>query len=232
MGIEVSQKNDGIFICQAKYAKDFLKRFKMLNCNPTSTPIATGLKLSKEENGTKVYLSFFKRLVVKLMYLTPTRPDIMYAVNLISRFMETPMDSHWQTEKMILRYISGTRDYGILYSKSDDFILVGYTDSDFAGSINDRKSTSGYIFHLGSGAISWASQKQPIVTLSTTEAEYVAATSTACQAVRIRRIMTDLMQDQEGATQIYCDNNSTIKLSKHNVFHKISKNIDTRYHFI
>ena len=96
------------------------------------------------------------------------------------------MDSHWKTGKRILRYISGTRDYGILYSKSDDFILVGYTDSDFAGSIDDRKSTSGYIFHLGSGAISWDSQKQPIVTLSTTEAEYVAATSAACQAVWIR----------------------------------------------
>ena len=158
----------------------------MLNCKPTSTPVATGLKLRKEDKGTKVDPSLFKRLVGSLMYLIATRPDIMYVFSLISRFMETAMDSHWQTEKMILRYISGTRDYGILYSKSDDFILVGYTDNDFAGSIDDRKSTSGYIFHLGSGAISRDSKKQPIVTLSTTEAEYVATTSAACQAVWIR----------------------------------------------
>ena len=92
----------------------------------------------------------------------------MYASSLISRFMETPMDSHWLTGKRILRYISGTRYCGILYSKSNDFILVGYTDNYFEGSIDDRKITSGYIFHLGSGEISWASQKQPIVTLSTT----------------------------------------------------------------
>ena len=113
--------------------------------------------------------------------------------------------------KRISRYISGTRDSDILYSKSHDFILVGYTDSYFAGSIDDKKNTSGYIFHLGSGAISWASQKQPIVTLSTTE---VGTTSAACQAMWIRQIMSNLMQDQEGATKIHCDNNSTIKLSK------------------
>ena len=93
------------------------------------------------------------------MYLIATRPDILYAVSLISSFMETPMDSHWQIGKRILRYINGTRDYGILYSKSDDFILVGYTESDFACSIDDKKNTSRYIFHLGSGAISWDSQK-------------------------------------------------------------------------
>ena len=122
--------------------------------------------------------------------------------------------------KRISRYISGTRDSGILYSKSHDFILVGYTDSYFAGSIDDKKNTSGYIFHIGSGEIAWASQKQPIVTLSTTEVEDVATTSVACQAMWIRQIMSNLMQDQEGATKIHCDNNSTIKLSKITFFMK------------
>ena len=94
LGIEVSQTDDVFFICQAKYENDVLKRFKMLNCKPTSTPVATWLKLSKEDKGTKVDPSLFKRLVGNLMYMTTTRPDIMYAVSLISRFMETPMDSH------------------------------------------------------------------------------------------------------------------------------------------
>eukprot|EP01018_Ginkgo_biloba_P013725 Gb_24397 [translate_table: standard] len=94
LGIEVSQTNDGIFICQTKYASDVLKRFKMLNCKSTSTPMATGLKLSKEDKGTNVDPTLYKRLVGNLMYLSATRPDIMYAVSLISRFMETPKDSH------------------------------------------------------------------------------------------------------------------------------------------
>jgi hypothetical protein len=128
----------------------------------------------------------FKRLVGSLMYMTTTRPDIMYSVSLISRFMESPQNSHWQVGKRILRYIAGTTGYGILYSKANNFGLIGYTDSDFAGSIDDRKSTFRYIFHLGSGAVSWASKKQPIVTISSAEAEYVAATSTACQAVWMR----------------------------------------------
>ena len=98
------------------------------------------------------------------MYLIATRPDLMHAVSLISRFMETPKDSHWQAGKRILRYVKGTKGFGILYTTNNDFKLVGYTDSDWAGSLDDRKSTSRYMFHMGSGAISWASKKQPIVT--------------------------------------------------------------------
>jgi hypothetical protein len=144
------------------------------------------------------------------MYLTATRPDIMFAVSLISRFMETPKEMHWQVGKRILRYIAGTTRYGILYSSTKNNCLIGYTDSDFAGSLDDRKSTSGYVFHLGSGAISWASKKQPIVMISSAEVEYVAATTTTCQAVWLQRVLNELQQGQEGPTPVYCDNNSTI----------------------
>ena len=110
--------------------------------------------------------------------------------------------------------------------------MIGYIDSDFVGILDDRKSTSGYVFHLGSGVIAWASKKQPIVTLSSAEAEYVAATSAACQAVWLRRVLDGLKQKQQGSTAIYCDNTSAIALSKNSVFHQKSKHIDTRYHFI
>eukprot|EP00253_Pinus_taeda_P024043 PITA_24043 len=113
-----------------------------------------------------------------------------------------------------------------------DFKLVGYIDSDWAGSVDDRKSTSGYVFHLGSGAISWASKKQPILSLSTAEAEYVAAIAAACQAVWVRRMLKDLHHDQEGATTIFCDNTLAIALSKNSFFHKRTKRIDAKYHFI
>ena len=126
------------------------------------------------------------------MYLTPTRPDIMFAVSLISRFMETPKSTHWQVEKRILRYITGTTNFGIQYTSNSNFKLIGYTDSDFVGSIDDRKSTYGYVFSFGSELVAWALKKQPIVTLSLAEAEYVAATIAACQIVWMRRNFSKL----------------------------------------
>ena len=114
------------------------------------------------------------------MYLTTTRPDIMYGVSLISRFMDSPKTLHWQAGKRILRYIAGTMNHGILYSTSNDFQLVGYIDSDFVGNAEDKRSTFEYAFHLGIGFVAWASKKQLLVTLSSVEAEYVARTTTTC----------------------------------------------------
>ena len=142
----------------------------MLNCKTSPTPVITGLKFSKDDEGSTVDPTLFKILVGRLMYLTATRPNVMYGVSLISRFMESPKDSHWQAGKRILRYVSGTKDLGIMYSTSENFKLIGYTDSDNGGSIDDKKSTSGYTFHFGTGVVSWASKKQPIVTLSSTKA--------------------------------------------------------------
>jgi hypothetical protein len=104
----------------------------------------------------------------------------MYATNLVSRFMESPKDSHWKMAKMILRYVAGTLNFGLWYTQSDDNHLSGYTDSDFAGSLDERKKTSGHVFHLGTNLISWASKKQPIVSISSAEVEYVTTTSTSC----------------------------------------------------
>jgi hypothetical protein len=156
----------------------------------------------------------------------------MSVVSLISRFMETSTSTHWQAGKRIPRYIAGTIDFGIRYTSNLNFELIGYTDSYFVDSIDDTKSTSGYVFSLGSGAVAWASKKNPIVTLSSAEAEYVATTTTACQFVWMRRILNELLHEQNGATQIVCDNKSAIALSKNHVFDKQSKHIDTRYHFI
>jgi len=131
-----------------------------------------------------------------------------------------------------LRYIAGTTGHGIWYSRVSNFILTGFTDSDWAGSTDDRKSTSGFVFNLGSGAVSWSSKKQEVVALSTSEAEYIAATSTACQAVWLRRLLADFNQEQIGATEIFCDNRSTVAMTKNPAFHGRTKHIDIRYHFI
>ncbi|XP_059076553.1 secreted RxLR effector protein 161-like [Cryptomeria japonica] len=203
-----------------------------MNCKSAPTPIVIGLKLSKNDKGANVNPTLYKKLAGSLMYLTATRLDIMFGVSLISRFMESPKVIHWNARKRILKYVSGTKNYGIFYSKSNDFKLIGYTDSDCAGSIDDRKSTSSYAFHFGSGVVSWVSKKQPIVTLSSAKAEYVAAIGAACQAIWMRRMLKELRYEEESAKKIYYDNNSAIALSKNLVFHKRSKHIDTRYHFI
>ena len=134
--------------------------------------------------------------------------------------MERPKEAHWQAAKRILWYVKGTKRFGILYNVSEHSDLIGYTDSDWAGSVDDRKSTSGYLFHMGSGAISWASKKHPIEALSTAEVEYVAATTATCQAVWMRRMLRSLCQEQANATIIFCDNSSAISLSNNSVFHK------------
>ncbi|CAM8971492.1 unnamed protein product [Rhodiola kirilowii] len=146
--------------------------------------------------------------------------------------MEFPAERHMLAAKKILRYLKGTIDYGIFYKRGKVSKLIGFTDSDYAGDVNDRKSTSGFVFMMGSGAVSWSSKKQQIVSLSTTEAEFIAGASCACQAVWLRRILGELKFPQVEATAIYCDNNSAIKLSKNPVLHGRSKHIDVRYHFL
>eukprot|EP00253_Pinus_taeda_P036168 PITA_36168 len=232
LGIEVKQIENGIFISQEKYVANILERFNMQNNKIAPTPTIVGLKSSKEDCNSNVNSTLDKSMIGILMYLTATRLDIMYAMSLVSRFMETPKETHWKAAKRIVRYANGTKLYGILYAAADDFRLVGYTDSDWPGSVVDRKRTSGYVFHLGSGAVSWASKKQPIVSLSTTEFEYVVATTTMCQEVWMRRMLRYLCHDQEGTTTIFCDNTLAIEFSKNYVFHKRTKDIDAKYHFI
>ncbi|XP_057981300.1 secreted RxLR effector protein 161-like [Malania oleifera] len=203
VGIEVVQSANGIFISQKKYVQDILDRFQIKDCNPVSTPTEFGLKLNKDYEGKKVDSTLYEQIVGSLMYLTATRPDIMYSVSLISRYMENPIEMHLLAAKRILRYLQGTRDFGLFYKKAEKLELFGFTDSDYAGDQDDRRSTSGYVFMLGTRAVSWSSKKQPIVTLSTTEAEFIAATACACQAIWLKRILEELQFKQVEALQFF-----------------------------
>ena len=159
LGLEILQNTHGIFVCQRKYVHDVLSRFGMKDCNAVKNPIVPGTKLSRNDAGPKVDATLFKQVVGSLMYLTTTRPDLMYGVSLISRFMTNPTENHWLAAKRILRYLKGIVEFGIYYKKGENTGIVGYTDSDFAGDIDDRKSTSGFVFFLGSGPVSWSSKK-------------------------------------------------------------------------
>ncbi|KAE8681376.1 hypothetical protein F3Y22_tig00111330pilonHSYRG00435 [Hibiscus syriacus] len=232
LGIEVKQKKDGIFISQESYAKEILKKFKMENCNPISTPTEYGIKMSKHEEGESIDPTFFKSLVGSLPYRTCTRPNILHAVGLVSRYMESPTTTHFKAAKRILRYLKGTIDFGLFYLVSNDYKLVGYSDSDWGGDIDNRRSTTGFVFFMGDTAFTWMSKKQSIVTLSTCEAEYVTATSCICHAIWLRNLLKDITLIQEEPTKICVDNKSAIALSKNLVFHDRSKHIDIRYHYI
>jgi hypothetical protein len=234
LGIEVNQSNEGIFIHQQKYAAEILSRFGMENCNKVCSPIVPGCKLIKNENGKACDAKQYKQIGGSLMYLLATRPALAYSVCLVARFMDRPTEMHFAAIKRIMRYVQGTLKYGIMYKHVTDgsLKLQGWSDSDYAGDLDDRKSTSGYVFMLGTGAISWSSKKQPIVTLSTTEAEFVAAASCACQCIWLRSILNHLKVDQSSSTLIYCDNSSSIKLSKNPILHGRCKHIDVRFHFL
>ncbi|KAH9650285.1 hypothetical protein KPL70_026315 [Citrus sinensis] len=217
LDIKVKQKEKGIFISQESYAKEILKKFKMNDCKPISTPVEYGVKLSKHDEGEDIDPTFFKSLVGSLCYLTCTRPDILYTVGLVSRYIENPKTTHFKTAKGILRYIKGTINFSLLYSFSNDYKLVGYSESDWGGDVDDRKSTTRFVFFMGDTAFTWMSKKQPIVTLSTCEAEYVAAISSVCHAIWLRNLLKELGLPQEEPTEICVDNKSAIALSKNPV---------------
>ncbi|CAJ2647424.1 unnamed protein product [Trifolium pratense] len=232
LGIEVKQTKEGIFMFQQKYACEVLKRFNMESCNSVCNPIVPGNKLKKDEDGIACDSTSYKQMVGCLMYLLATRPDLAFSVCLVARFMERPTELHVAAVKRILRYVKGTVSYGLWFEMGKNDELVGWSDSDYAGDLDDRKSTSGYVFMIGSKAVSWCSKKQPIVTLSTTEAEFIAAANCACQAIWLSRILDHISSRKKDCITLYCDNSSTIKLSKNPVMHGRSKHIDVRFHFL
>ncbi|XP_074362407.1 secreted RxLR effector protein 161-like [Apium graveolens] len=177
--------------------------------------------------------SEFKSIVGGLWYLVHTRPDISYAVGIVSRYMERPTVLHMNAVKRILRYIKGTLDFGLVYSrKSGNHLLSGFSDSNFAGSSEDRKSTAGVVFNLIESVITWVSQKQYYVALSTYEAEFMAENATACQGILLKNLLSSITSENTGPVVLYVDNRSAIYLAKNPVFHGRSKHIDVRYHFI
>ena len=183
LGIEVKQEDKGILITQEGYAKEVLKKFKMDNSNLVGMPMECGIKLSKHEKGNKVDPTLYKSLVGSLHYLTCTRPDILYAVGVVSRYMENPTTTHLKATKRILRYLKGTTDFGLYYSVFYYYKLFGYSDSGWSRDMDDCKSTTSFVFYMGDTAFTRVSKKQPIVTLSTCEAEYVVATSCVFHAI-------------------------------------------------
>ncbi|CAL8085699.1 unnamed protein product [Prunus armeniaca] len=232
LGMGVIQTESSIFIHQKKYASSLLDKFGLKECKSVSIPLVATEKLSKEDGSGAANEEKYRKLVGSLLYLTATRPDVMYAASLLARYMHGPSNKHYGIAKRVLRYIKGTLDYGLHYMKGKKAVLVGFYDSDWGGSLDDSKSTSGYAFSFGSGVFSWASMKQNCVSLSTAEAEYISAAEATTQAIWLRFVLEDFGELQAEATPLQCDNTSAISITKNPVFHQRTKHIDRRYHFI
>jgi transposase InsO family protein len=232
LGIEVDQRDGHITLCQAAYAVKILEAAGMQDCNPCHTPMDTRLKVGKNNGGDPVDATKYRSIIGSLRYLVNSRPDLSFAVGFASRFMEAPGVHHWALVKQILRYLKGTVRYGCRYSKGSGVSLVGYSDSDYAGDVDDRKSTSGIVFFLGPSIITWSSQKQRITAQSSCEAEYIAAATAASQAVWLSRLLGEVHGKEPDKVKLYVDNKSAIALCKNPVFHDRSKHIDTRFHYI
>jgi hypothetical protein len=166
------------------------------------------------------------------MYLTNNRLYICFAMSTLSQYLVEPRRVHLVAAKHVMRYLKGTLDFVLCYSGDHDFRLIGYTDSDWAGSVSDRKSTSGCCFSLGSTMTSWQSRKQSSIALSIAKAEYIAACSASCEAIWPRKLLTSLFDLEMEATVILCDNQRCIKMTENPVFHDKSKHIEIRYHYI
>ncbi|KAI3513013.1 hypothetical protein L1887_20337 [Cichorium endivia] len=184
--------------------------------------------LGKELEDTTMY----RKIVGSLIYLTLTRSDIAFVVGVLSRYMQNPRKPHLDATRRVLRYVKTTLNYGVMFKREKECRLSGYCDADYAGDVNTRRSTTGYIFMLGSSVVSWCSKRQPTVSLSTTEAEYRAAAMAAQESVWLVQLLQDLNQEVDYSIPLLCDNMSSIHLAENPTFHARTKHIEVHYHFI
>lgn len=237
MQIHRDRNNRKIWLSQKNYLKKILRRFNMQDCKPIFTPLPINFKLSSgmspssEEGRIEMSRVPYASAVGSLMFaMICTRPDIAQAVGVVSRYMANPGKEHWNAVNRILQYIKGTSDVALCYGGSD-FVFRGYVDSDYAGDLDKSKSTTGYVFALASGAVSWVSKLQSIVATSTTEAEYVAATQASKEAMWLKMVMEELGHKQEKIS-LFCDSQSAVHLARNPAFHSKTKHIRVQYHFV
>ena len=237
MRITRDRKAKKLWLSQEKYVERVLERFNMKNAKSVSTPLANHFKLSRilcpttTDEKEKMASIPYSSAVGSLMYcMVCTRPDIAHAVSTVSRFLSNPGKEHWEAVKWIFKYLRGTSKLCLSFGGSKP-MLEGFTDADMAGDLDGRKSTSGFLFTFAGGAVSWQSKLQKCVALSTTEAEYIAATEAAKEMVWMKRFVQELglMQDEY---VVFCDSQSAMDLSKNTLYHSRTKHIDVRYHWL
>uniref|UniRef100_A0A8R7UCU5 Reverse transcriptase Ty1/copia-type domain-containing protein n=1 Tax=Triticum urartu TaxID=4572 RepID=A0A8R7UCU5_TRIUA len=231
LGIEIARSPKGIVLSQRKYVLDLLSDTGMLGCRAASTPIDQNHKLSAQ-SGEPVDRENYQRLVGRLLYLCHTRPDISYAVSVVSRYMHDPRSGHLDAVHHILRYLKGSPGKGLWFKKNGHLNVDGYSDADWASCLDDRRSTSGYCVFVGGNLVSWRSKKQSVVSRSTAEAEYRAMSLGLSEMLWVRNLLTELKVMRRGLVKVWCDNKSAINIANNPVQHDRTKHVEIDRFFI
>ncbi|GKE61246.1 retrovirus-related pol polyprotein from transposon TNT 1-94 [Tanacetum coccineum] len=229
LGFQIKQIEDEIFFNQSKYIKEMLKKFGLEDSKPIKTPMSIDIKLTKDDEADSMDSSKYRGMIGSLLYLTASRPDIMFSVCLCARFQENPKTNHLEAVKHIFRYVRGTTHLGLWYLKGTGVETIVYADSDHAGDYVDHKSTSGVCTFMGCCLTSWFAEKQTTLAISTTEAEYFSAGKACQQALWMKQALIDYRLND---VPIMCDNKGAIDLSKNLVQHSRTKHIEIRHHFL
>ena len=232
LGIEIARTTHGIQICQRKYVLDILASSGTLGSRPTKLPMDQNLRLSKEKGAILSDLTYYRKLVGQLLYLTITRPGISYSVQTLSQFMDHPTYQHLAATFKVLKYLKGTPGQAIFFPSNNSLNLIAYCDSDWASCPDTRRSVTGFCVFLGSSLISWKSKKQSVVSRSSVEAEYRAMATTSSEITWLRFLLTDLQIPHPHAAELYCDNQAALHIASNPVFHEKTKHIELDCHLI
>jgi len=232
LSIEVDQSSTGYFLSQVKYASDIVQRAGLTDNKIADTPLEMNVKLCDSDGSLLPNPTLYRQLVSSLNYLTITRPDLSHAVHIVSQFMSAPRSVHFAAVLRIVRYLKGTLFQGLHLSSTSTPTLQGYSDSDWAGDITDRRSTTGFCVFLGDCLISWKSKKQTVVARSSAEAEYRALAHATSEIIWLRWLLKDMGIDLSAPTPLFCDNQSAIQIAHNDVFHERTKHIEVDCHFV
>ena len=232
LGIHVHRTRDGFFLSQASYAEDLLERAGMENCKPVDTPADAKPKTSASDGKPIDDITAYRSIAGALQYLTITRPDIAYAVQQVCLHMHAPCDVHQTMLKRILRYIKGTPTLGVQLGTAATPTITAYSDADWAGCPDTRRSTSGFCIFFGNSLVSWSSKRQTTVSRSSAEAEYRAVANAVSECSWLRHLLGELRCSVSSATVAYCDNISSVYMSHNPVHHRRTKHIELDIHFV
>ncbi|KAJ9540013.1 hypothetical protein OSB04_026519 [Centaurea solstitialis] len=232
LGIEVARSAEGIVLSQRKYTLDILEESGMQGSRPSAFPMDQNLKLLANDDTPEVNAAQYRRLIGRLLYLTVTRPDITFAVNLLSQFLSRPRQSHLDAATRVLRYLKLTAGQGIFLPSGGDLTLEAYCDADWGGCALTRRSSSGYFISLGGSPISWRTKKQSVVARSSAEAEYRAMATTVCEVLWLRWLLRDMRATQQGPTPLHCDNQAACHIANNPVYHERTKHVEMDCYFV
>lgn len=232
LGIEVSCSNSEFHLCQRKHLLELLEKTNLLDCKPCSTPMAVNTKLSKYGGKAFSKPRLYRSIVAALQYLTLTRPDIAYCVNKLSQFLKDPSEDHWNSCKRLLRYLKGTVSLSLHFTPSSSSCMEAFSDADYAGCTDDRRSTGGHCVFFGSNLVVWSSKKQDVVSRSSAESEYRALANVTNDVIWLHFLCSELGISVAAPHQVWSDNSSAVALASNPVFHACTKHIEVDVHFI